>query len=361
MRWLLALALAGCRTQLPDAPADGATDMAQLAATGWPMEGHDAQRRGRSDGPGPHDGGSRTGPLASGAPVVGDDGTVYAAANGAAALDPATGAVRWSGPPCGAPSLGGGLIVCGTLFTNVPRFGAIDPATRNYRWTQTGFEANDSPAIVGDTAYLVGLGGVRAVGLADGATRWMAKVGAASQPAAVDPNGTVYVAAEAGLLALSAGDGALSWMAADAARPAGPPVVGLDGNIYVPRATDGELVAIGPGGNLAWRRQFLAPRRVAVASDGSLRVVAADRLYALDPDGNERWSVPPLANDAFTGAIALSADDTAYAGARSAIYALDAGGANVGMYAVPAPPAAMALGPDGRLFTVADRVYGIGP
>jgi hypothetical protein len=88
------------------------------------------------------------------------------------------------------------------------------------------------------------------------------------------------------------------------------------------------LVARRPDGQVVWTRPLAGGvSRVAVADDGTLRVLSGGRspvLSSLAPDGSERWSLPVAA-----GVMALGADGTAYlpvgAGVRGAGGVLEPG------------------------------------
>ncbi len=98
------------------------------------------------------------------------------------------------------------------------------------------------------------------------------------------------------------------------------------------------LVARSPDGQILWMRPLAGGvGRVAVADDGTLRVLSGGRspeLHALASDGSERWSLPVP-----SGVMAVGADGTAYLAVSGGVRA---GG-------VLKSGELWAVGPDGRV------------
>ena len=107
-------------------------------------------------------------------------------------------------------------------------------------------------------------------------------------PPAVGPDGTVYVgSAEPGDVYAVSRDGQVLWM-----RDTGPVAVSpAIGSLYV--ATQDEvLYAFERDGTLRWRRDDLAPASAppAIATDGSIYLLALKELFSFSPDGALQWT-----------------------------------------------------------------------
>jgi outer membrane protein assembly factor BamB len=154
--------------------------------------------------------------VTGGPPVLGDGGsTLYVAADAdgaVTALDAATGAVRWTGPPTGSryagPALARGVLYAPTATGGVV---ALDAATGAVRWRgATGSEAGASvQAVVAGGVVFVGLhdGGVHAFdaagcgGAATCAPLWSAATGDAPVTGGLAVSGgRLYVPTGAGRL-----------------------------------------------------------------------------------------------------------------------------------------------------------------
>ena len=99
------------------------------------------------------------------------------------------------------------------------------------------------------------------------------------------------------------------------------PVVGKDGTVFI-QDFHNQVYAVGPGGNLKWKfNDFDKPIHIfydmgqripAVASDGTV-YIAADGLYALDPDTGERlWRFIPLSSKCCRQSPVIGSDGTIY-------------------------------------------------
>lgn len=141
------------------------------------------------------------------------------------------------------------------------------------------------------------------------ALRWRyATGGAVRSSPAVAADGTVYVGSDDGYLYALNPNGRLRWRYHTGAAVESSPAIALDGTVYV-GSNDNYVYALNPSGSLKWR--FFTIGMVhsspAIAVDGTIYVnadcirgyneqgeaiVSADNplLYALCPDGTQRWS-----------------------------------------------------------------------
>lgn len=100
-------------------------------------------------------------------------------------------------------------------------------------------------------------------------------------------------------------DGMVKWSFETGAGIESSPAIGSDGTIYI-GSHDSKLYAINPDGTEKWH--FIAGDPVynevwdvwkgilsspAIGSDGAIYITSlSDKLYAVNPDGTEKWSVP---------------------------------------------------------------------
>jgi outer membrane protein assembly factor BamB len=142
------------------------------------------------------------------------------------------------------------------------------------------------------TIYIAGYAGLQAIG-PEGALRWTLAERARAGLAIAD-DGTLYLGGSTGLMAIDP-DGRVLWTA-PIDRIWSPPAIGPDGTIYQ-NTSGGTLHAVDRAGRIKWR--FEAPGAMsrnpsspAVALDGTIYFASEDHhLYALDPDGSERWRI----------------------------------------------------------------------
>lgn len=206
------------------ATAPGTTGVAP-----WPAALHDARHSGSATTDGPTAGTVRWRRLLEGAvtpgPVVGTDGTIYAASNGGVlhALDPATGADRWtldSGHPGGSDlSVSSLLLPDGTILwpTPGPELLAVSPSGQ-LLWRQALPGRPTSPASSDGHRVYVGdsSGSVSALDVSGAAhaPAWTVDAGSTSYGSVVtDGAGRVYTTVDSSLVALDdrGATGAVAW------------------------------------------------------------------------------------------------------------------------------------------------------
>lgn len=311
-RWAQLL-VAGLRTGACAAPAPaavtstpgetiGAVPLVSAGAAGsatwtpWPSALHDARHSGASSTDGPTAGTVRWNRMLDAGVtqgvVVGADGTTYAAANDGVlhALDPVTGADRWSidigsgsgGDLSTSPLvLPDGTILQGTGGTELV---AVSPAGE-LLWRQALPDRPTSPVTVdGRRVYVGDRGsGVTALDIGPGTHRlvWTVDTGSSSYGSVVtDGSGRIYTTTGSSLVAVDdRGDaGEVAWTAdpgdditevSAGLGPDGTALLGTNG---------GTEWAHHPDGSLAWT----APRVITYSSPG----VTADGLaYVADHSG----------------------------------------------------------------------------
>jgi outer membrane protein assembly factor BamB len=90
------------------------------------------------------------------------------------------------------------------------------------------------------------------------------------------------------------------------------PTIGADGTIYV-GSTDGKVYALNPDGSQRWSFATEQPvyTRAAIGADGTIYLGSGDKkVYALNRDGSQKWSF--LTGGKIYASPAIGADGTIY-------------------------------------------------
>jgi len=79
---------------------------------------------------------------------------------------------------------------------------------------------------------------------------------------------------------------------------------------------DGHLYALNPDGSERWEFQLATESysSPAVGSDGAIYIAAGQNLHAVNPDGSEKWTLTDLGPGSFWGSCTLDQSDTIYLG-----------------------------------------------
>lgn len=244
--------------------------------TPWPAALHDSRHSGASTFPGPTTGTVRWHRKLEGAvtagPVIGQDGTIYAASNGGVlhALDPATGTDRW---------------------------------TYDSGHTDGG-DLSISPLVLPDRTVLWPTPGAELVALSPtGTPLWSQPLpGQPTSPASVDGH-RIYVGDLSGAVSaldvMGAGGHRLVWTVQVGSISYGSVVTDGTGRLYT--TADTALVAIddhGDVGTMAWRadpHDDITEVSAGLASDGTaLLGTNGGREWAYHPDGRPAWNAPRI-------------------------------------------------------------------
>jgi outer membrane protein assembly factor BamB len=141
---------------------------------------------------------------------------------------------------------------------------------------------------------------------------------------AIGQDGTIYVAdMNAGLYAINP-DGSVRWCCTDAHAPTSDVSIGPDGTVYcsyvqgapppdAPRALQEVIYAVNPAGELVRTLESGFDHGVpSFAADGTLYLLRAQALYALNPAGTMLWTY----SGSETGgqSVAVDAQGTLYFG-----------------------------------------------
>ncbi len=340
----------------------------------WPAAGYCGTRPGRSGRLGPQHATVRwkfdTGGVASMSPSVGADGTVYVGSNARKLF---------------AVTADGSLLWSTALASNINDTGVIVGSSAIYVGCADGkvyaFSKGGAllwrTSIAADVAFPIvidGEGTIFASGLAagapvdlyalatDGSVRFHVPGPFGGSAPTIAQNGTVYVGGSNGsLVALRPSDGGTVWTAPTETATT-TPSVGDDGTVYV---TDtGALYAFDPNGERRWSLPLDGiSRGVAIAADSTVLVATEPgTLFAVGASGTIRWkrTIAP-----FTKPPIVGSDGTSYLGSNDgSLYAVSADG-NV-RWSVPTGSgihSQPALGADGTLYVASGdgSLYAIGP
>ncbi|MCX6395061.1 MAG: PQQ-binding-like beta-propeller repeat protein [Propionibacteriales bacterium] len=293
----LALGLVACGSPSGSSPLEDQGLVATTSAapapawTPWPQALHDAQHSGTSTSVGPRTGRLRWQRTLEGnvtpGPVIGRDGTIYAASNAGVlhALDPKDGRDRWT----------------------VDEHGSY------------GIDQSTSPAVLtGGEILWPGPNGNLVAVSPSGTVLWRLAVGGQVTSPAVRADGTVVVGNNRGLLLglepTSTGPGEV-WRLDLAEQSYGSPVISPDGTTAYQSVLSG-VVAVRDG-SVVWRWQVpseIVEVSPAVAPSGTVVIGTNDPYqYGLDPgDGSVRWR---YRRDAWTySSPGVTGDGIAYFG-----------------------------------------------
>jgi len=370
----------------------------------WPMQGHDAQRTGRSYAPGPtapilkwtYDPGEETWNNAS--PIVGRDGTIYMPSRGGFgfyAINP-DGTLKWKKESSmgwwkmnNAPALSLNDSVVYVIYKWWdPHVTALSAQNGDTLWT---FKLGSSElSDVSYSSFTIGVDGTIYIGTRlpaelyainpDGTLKWLYEhpnsenIGIEAPPA-IDKNGNIYVIINTvGLVALDS-LGTMKWISSDLGDYGWPtPTIGPDGTLYV----SGEywahkaIRAYNPDGSRKWiRSDIVGPgffAGIAISNDGSTIYSArgGGKIYALKSSTGETIWVCDVndPNESFGGSPALGSNGILYVmGDKDGddyVYAISAVDGNLlwqyqcgnAYYWGPPSPA---IGPDGTLYVCASK------
>lgn len=180
---------------------------------------------------------------------------------------------------------------------------------------------------------------------ADGTLKWktptLSKTARESSPSISD-KGTLYLISSEGLHAINPKDGSVNWSFI-MAESVGSPAIAKDGTIYIGgrKKTDMSvrLYALTPEGTEKWNRPIEVITSPTIAADGTIYVVKSDpggiaELVAISPDGQRKiiFRIPKLQDEATN--IVISKDNVLYFATRAGyIYAVRENGELLWEYA----------------------------
>jgi outer membrane protein assembly factor BamB len=357
----------------------------------WPMFLHDSSHTGRSTLPGPSRGDILWAfPITAGdpsSPIVGPDGTVYVGSEtGLYAVNP-DGTQKWKFATgrqiISSPAIDiNGIVYFGCLDSKIY---AIYP-DGSQKWSElTGGEIHSSPLITSDGLIVTGAsdGSVYAY-LSTGTLKWKyTPVGESDwvyASPAIGPDGTLYVATNKGVLALdiSGATPTRKWFhPVITSDLKSSPAIGSDGSIYI-GTRDNTLLSLKSDGSVRWTYSILGDIRSSpvIGPDGTIHIAnisitdsSARFLYAINPNGTNKWSSPTGGN-VFDQSPAVDCNGVVYLGcADNFVHAIDAGGSEIWRFPGRGGPfSSIAIGKNQTLYFVTTGgsgyegyLYAVGP
>lgn len=253
------------------------------------------------------------------------------------------------------------------------------PEAPAIRWSYFAVSAlRASPILAaGDVAYVGSVTGILRAVNPDGSLKWSLDVGNGIYGTpALATDGTIYVGTLGARLMAVDADGQVKWTFATGDSVYSSPAVAPDGTVYV-GCSDRNLYAVSPDGEELWRFSTGAAVKSspAIAGDGTIYVGSQDGyLYAVDSGGSQQWRFyPELPEDqtaSITDSPTIGDDGTIYVPIEIALpmpietrlYAVNPDGTEKWRY-VPAQGSlsAAAIGPDGTIYVNDTSLYALSP
>ncbi len=183
----------------------------------------------------------------------------------------------------------------------------------------------------------------------------------------IGSDGVIYIGSGDGNLFAINPNGKLRWKCAVGQKPSSSPSIGSDGTIYVDSDGDSDLHAVTPGGALKWKFKADGPltSSATIAADGTIYVGVVQgtdeqtaKLCAINPNGRLKWEF--TAKTAFFTDPAIGADGVVYVySGEHSLYAVNPDGtlkwrsASVGSQTIGA---SATIGGDGTIFVGANAL-----
>ncbi len=293
---------------------------------------------------------------------IGPDGTIYfGSADGIFYAFNPNGTQKWNytiGSRVGiAPTIAedGSIYILANLLYHFNTDGTLDWSTDlpNLTWSDEGIALGQS-----GTIYITA-GGILMAFDPQGTELWRITLDDKSLSVpAIAADGTIYIKSWNDKLHAVTTDGNLLWTYAMSTRStfvSASPAIAGDGTIYI-GDNDQFLHAVNPDGTKKWSQSLSGEARspVAIADDGTV-YVSAYRLHAFDADGTPKWNIS-LGSPADAAPV-VGRDGTIYVGGSvsflSSVYAINPDGSEKWSYDTGSQASlrnASILGLDGMLY-----------
>lgn len=183
-----------------------------------------------------------------------------------------------------------------------------------------------SPAIGADGTIYLGSADSNLYAMnPDGTKKWTFSAGSqVSSSPAIGSDGTIYFGTNDGKVFAVNPNGTKKWEVATGESIWSSPAIGSDGTVYIgSRKSDysnGKLNAIAPDGTYKWGYITGSPgidiSSPAIGPDGTIYVGGDHALYAINPDGSEKWKCT-IFNLNSLSSPAVGKDGTIYIAGRN--------------------------------------------
>ena len=188
----------------------------------------------------------------------------------------------------------------------------------------------------------------------DGTLKWRYEIESFSGIAhtAIGPDGTIYSSSIYtysfnDLLYAVLPNGKLKWK--KFYRPGTSPVVGPDGTIYFKSVYLG-LEAVNPDdGSLKWYNRLYPRLKPSVSKNNIIIVDDLTGLYALNPDGTEKWKNDQIGS-VYNSSATIGDDGTVYIATNLGLFALDISDGSIKWKIDGISGTSPAIGADGTLY-----------
>ncbi len=160
----------------------------------------------------------------------------------------------------------------------------------------------------------------------DGTFKWSFAAGGEIQSGVViGKAGTIYFGSQDQKLYAVSPGGAKVWDLNLGSPVNTTPAIGANGNLYV-ATYDGKLHSVTSGGVSQWSYQGVQDAGVqpAIAADGTVYFISQNWLYAVNPNGSEKWKF--TSDHAFKTPVVLGDGSLYVAGSNGKLFHLDANG-----------------------------------
>ena len=270
----------------------------------------------------------KTGGLIWSTPAIAEDGTIYIGTydHFLYAVNP-DGTKKWTflaGGNCitSSPAIAeDGTIYFGTMWFSGDGgiIYAVNPDGTE-KWSyETGYDIMSDPAIGDDGTIYIGSCDTYLYAMnPDGTLKWRFKTGdwIKAHPS-IGHDGTIYISSfDSYLYALYPNNGTMKWKRNSDYSGCSSVAIGEDGTLYF-----GSLNAAYPNnGTIKWHIDIpdISHSSLAISSDGIIYAGADKDIFAINPDGTERWHIK-IANKWIESSPSIAEDGTVYIGCADTI------------------------------------------
>ena len=264
-------------------------------------------------------------------PAIAEDGTIYVGTYGdyLFAIN-SDGTVKWSFCAGGSISSSPAIAEDGTIYFGTMRGAdkgdivAVNPNGTKKWIYETGYYTTSDPAIGDDGTIYIGSGDTYLYAMnPNGTLKWRFDTGGyvKSHPSIAD-DGTIYFESFDGYLYALFSNGTLKWKSKTSGSGCVAAVIAEDGTLYL---AGSKLYAINPDGTDKWEfdlgdERYIGQSSPAIGADGTIYVGVTihiddgGEVIAVNPDGTERWRSGNICSEWIQSSPCIGSDGTVYIG-----------------------------------------------